>query len=186
MAVASGLSVRELAIAVADSHTSLRGLRLTLDIPARLLEVLHSQIEKLKQEVPETSEHQSVEVDESGGPGVAVDMESLDFGLFTPFPKPRELVQQCTPVIWLTLIGIWPTLLSKFLQMVWCSPIAQEGRIVQRLLPHPNIECGSEVHVPLICVACLGLIFWCAGLPACLFTLIWRLKDWVVKELERG
>ena len=34
--------------------------------------------------------------------------ESLDFGLFTSFPRPYQLLVQCVPVFWVTLLAMPP------------------------------------------------------------------------------
>lgn len=44
-----------------------------------------------------------------------VDVETLDFGLFTQFPSPRLLLKQSRPVVWLNLLFIWPLLLKMYL-----------------------------------------------------------------------
>ena len=44
-----------------------------------------------------------------------VDVETLDFGLFTRFPSPRRLLKQSKPVVWLSLLAIWPLLLKMYL-----------------------------------------------------------------------
>lgn len=44
-----------------------------------------------------------------------VDVETLDFGLFTQFPSPRLLLKQSRPVVWLNLLFLWPLLLKRYL-----------------------------------------------------------------------
>ena len=44
-----------------------------------------------------------------------VDVDTLDFGLFTSFPAAVALLQQSMPVVWLTLMAIWPLLLKRYL-----------------------------------------------------------------------
>ena len=44
-----------------------------------------------------------------------VDVDTLDFGLFTSFPPAVALLQQSMPVVWLTLMAIWPLLLKRYL-----------------------------------------------------------------------
>ena len=53
-------------------------------------------------------------------------MDSLDFGLFSPAPSFGQLVYQCLPIIWISLVSLWPGLLSSFLRMIWCVPIREE------------------------------------------------------------
>ena len=80
--------------------------------------------------------------------------DTLDFGLFTSWPRPSKLLQQCVPVIWVMLLAMslgcirlqvgwctrvsmlalrapvpprWPELLSQFLKMVWCAPFSEDN-----------------------------------------------------------
>ncbi|CAE7029998.1 ZEP [Symbiodinium natans] len=109
------------------------------------------------------------------------DARELDFAFFTPFPRPRMLLHQAMPVIWLTQLALWPTLLSKFLQMIRCVPmredLLQETKSVQRLALHPDVKCWKEDHFALVAVAFTGLSLWCVGVPLLLFIQIWKLKD---------
>ncbi|CAE7266929.1 Atrn, partial [Symbiodinium sp. CCMP2592] len=75
------------------------------------------------------------------GGDIEEDMDSLNFGLFTRKPSPTKLLYQSVPVIWVTLINMWPGLLSQYLQMIWCQPVQEETGVVQRLLPHPDLQC---------------------------------------------
>ena len=76
------------------------------------------------------------------------DAEALDLGLFTSFPSPRGLLWQCIPVFWMTMLAVWPELLSKHLQLVWCIPVAEqrngEERVTQRMLIDPDLVCWGE------------------------------------------
>ena len=42
-----------------------------------------------------------------------LDVDTLDFGLFTSFPGTVALLQQSMPVVWLTLMAMWPVLLKR-------------------------------------------------------------------------
>ncbi|CAE7232867.1 LMP1 [Symbiodinium natans] len=115
-----------------------------------------------------------------------VDLETLDLGLFTASPGPALLFHQCVPVIWVTLINMWPELLSKYLQMIWCKPVSEQGGVVvQRLQPHPDVECWTGDHVPIAMIATVGLSVWCIGIPLLLYLAIWRLKDRNTQENYR-
>ncbi|CAE7548498.1 SVEP1 [Symbiodinium necroappetens] len=111
----------------------------------------------------------------------ASDASKLNFGLFSPYASLKELLKQSAPAIWLTQLSLWPELLSKFLQMIRCSPMLEErdGQqdYVARLLPFPDVECWSQDHTPFIAVAAMGLLLWCLGLPLLLFLKIWMLPD---------
>ena len=72
--------------------------------------------------------------------------------------------------------------MSKFLQMVWCTPISGEdadGKILveQRLLPHPDVVCWSGDHFATALIAGIGGGVWCALVPILLFLRIYNLKD---------
>ncbi|CAE7915213.1 MKLN1 [Symbiodinium necroappetens] len=113
---------------------------------------------------------------------VASDASKLDFGLFSRFPSLEQLLLQTRPVVWLTQLALWPELVSKFLQLIRCSPMPEDkddgtAGYVQRLLPHPDIECWTEDHAALIGVAVVGLSLWCLGIPLLLFMRIWMLTD---------
>eukprot|EP00439_Symbiodinium_sp_Y106_P035489 s3907_g4.t1 len=115
-----------------------------------------------------------------------VDLDTLDFGLFTRWPGPFQLLYQSVPVIWVTLINMWPGFLSQYLQMIWCQPFQEEeDRVVQRLLPYPDMECWSSNHMPLATVAIIGLGCWCVGMPMLLIHVIWNLKDRNSPENQR-
>ncbi|CAE7553076.1 lgals3bpb [Symbiodinium natans] len=104
---------------------------------------------------------EDVEVDEV--------LDALDFGLFTAWPDPRSLIVQSLPVIWVSLVSLWPSLLSGFLQLMWCVPLPEgDDQIVSRLLPSPDIVCGSPDHSPAAWLAIAGLIIWCLGTPLAL------------------
>ena len=109
------------------------------------------------------------------------DARELDFAFFTPFPGPRTLLHQSMPVIWLTQLALWPTLVSKFLQMIRCVPMQEDGlqetKSIQRLALHPDVKCWEEDHNALATVAFTGLSLWCVGVPLLLFIQIWKLKD---------
>ncbi|CAE7458020.1 dbo [Symbiodinium sp. CCMP2592] len=111
----------------------------------------------------------------------ASDASKLNFGLFSPYASLKQLLKQSAPAIWLTQLSLWPELLSKFLQMIRCSPMQEErdGQqdYVARLLPFPDVECWSPDHTPFIAVAAMGLLLWCLGLPLLLFLRIWMLPD---------
>ncbi|OLQ04045.1 Attractin [Symbiodinium microadriaticum] len=113
------------------------------------------------------------------------DMDTLDFGLFTRKPSPMKLLYQSVPVIWVTLINMWPGLLSQYLQMIWCQPVQEETGVVQRLLPHPDLQCWSSDHMPLAVIAIIGLGCWCVGMPLLLILVIYRLKDKNSPENQR-
>ena len=54
---------------------------------------------------------------------MASDASPLDFGLFSRFPSLEQLLLQTRPVVWLTQLALWPELVSKFLQLIRCSPM---------------------------------------------------------------
>ena len=105
----------------------------------------------------------------------AVDVDALDFGLFTAKPNLKDLLKQSLPVVWPTLIAIWPQLLSQFLSLMWCTSIKEDGCVRQRLVPHPDVECFSDDHLPSALIAIIGLSAWRIGIPGVLFCNIYRL-----------
>ena len=107
--------------------------------------------------------------------GLTADVDFLDFGLFTAKPTLKALVRQSFPVVWATLIAIWPQLLSEFLSLVWCKPIQDDYCVRQRLVPNPSVECLSNDHLPAVFISVFGLSIWCLGIPGWLFVLIYRL-----------
>jgi len=119
------------------------------------------------------------------GDDIEEDMDSLDFGLFTRKPSPTMLLYQSVPVIWVTLINMWPGLLSQYLQMIWCQPVQEETGVVQRLLPHPDLQCWSSDHMPLAVIAIIGLSCWCVGMPLLLILVIYGLRDKNSPENQR-
>ena len=104
-----------------------------------------------------------------------LDVDDLDLGLFTAKPRLKDLLKQSLPVVWPTLIAIWPQLLSQFLSLMWCTSIKEDGCVRQRLVPHPDVECFSDEHVPSALIATIGLGVWCVGIPGLLFCNIYRL-----------
>ncbi|CAE7226101.1 Scube1 [Symbiodinium microadriaticum] len=114
-----------------------------------------------------------------------VDLDTLDFGLFTRWPGPLQLLHQSVPVIWVTLINMWPGFLSQYLQMIWCQPFQEEDGVVHRLLPYPDVECWSSNHMPLATIAIIGLGCWCVGMPMLLIRVIWNLTDRNSPENQR-
>ncbi|CAE7208010.1 UVR8 [Symbiodinium sp. CCMP2592] len=104
-------------------------------------------------------------------------MDSLDFGLFSAAPRFGQLARQSIPVIWVSLVSLWPGLLSSFLQMIWCVPVPEDDVIVNRLLPNPSVICWSDEHLVSARFAIAGLFFWCLGIPIALATLLLRLPD---------
>ena len=109
------------------------------------------------------------------GDAHAVDVDALDFGLFTAKPSLKVLLKQSLPVVWPTLIAIWPQLLSQFLSLMWCVSIKEDGCVRERLVPHPDVECFSDDHLPSALIAIIGLTVWCVGIPGLLFCNIYRL-----------
>eukprot|EP00438_Fugacium_kawagutii_P036172 Skav232959 [mRNA] locus=scaffold1735:75908:77953:- [translate_table: standard] len=104
-----------------------------------------------------------------------MDVDSLDFGLFIRKPGLTALFKQTLPVIWPTLIAIWPQLLSEFLSLTWCTPVNEDGCVRERLVPHPDVVCFSDDHLPTFLIAVIGLTIWCVGIPGSLFTVIYCL-----------
>ena len=104
-------------------------------------------------------------------------MDSLDFGLFSPAPRFGELVCQSVPIIWVTLVSLWPGLLSSFLQMIWCVTVQEDDVLVSRLLPNPSVICWSDEHLVSARFAIAGLVLWCLGIPIALAIVLLRLPD---------
>eukprot|EP00913_Durusdinium_trenchii_P023249 g21827.t1 len=118
------------------------------------------------EDVAEKQEADATEEEEELDPAI------LDFGLFTPRPGLLELIRLSQPVFWVLLLSMWPELLSKFLQMVWCAPISGddgEGQLLveMRLLPHPDVVCWSYDHLSMAVIA-TNLTFGVAVFLACL------------------
>ncbi|CAE7472602.1 unnamed protein product, partial [Symbiodinium necroappetens] len=105
----------------------------------------------------------------------------MDLALFTSWPRPMALLKQSVPVIWLTLLALWPDLMSNFLQMVRCISVREDGQesavTVQRLHAHPDVVCWQEEHWTLFAIGVSGLVLWCFGIPLALFLRIWALTD---------
>ncbi|CAJ1379513.1 unnamed protein product [Effrenium voratum] len=142
--------------------------RLAAEEPPNMIVPMTSSLSSLKTPSDFTSNH--------------VDIETLDFGLFTAFPRPLQLFHQCVPVFWVMLLAMWPDLLSKFLKMIWCSRVPEDdaqglSTMQQRLFPNPGVICWSNDHFLMALIACLGLAVWCVGVPFLLFLRLWRLKD---------
>ncbi|CAE7752501.1 UVR8 [Symbiodinium sp. CCMP2456] len=104
-------------------------------------------------------------------------MDSLDFGLFSPAPRFGELAYQSVPIIWVTLVSLWPGLLSSFLQMIWCVTVQEDDVLVSRLLPNPSVICWSDEHLVSARFAIAGLVLWCLGIPIALAIILLRLPD---------
>ncbi|CAK8988049.1 unnamed protein product [Durusdinium trenchii] len=104
-------------------------------------------------------------------------MDSLDFGLFSPKAPLSKLVIQSLPIVWIGFLSLWPALLSQFLQMLWCVPILEDETVVSRLLPSPDVRCGSSDHLPSAAVAICGLLGWCVGIPIALAVRLVSLED---------
>ncbi|CAE7209264.1 Svep1 [Symbiodinium natans] len=107
-------------------------------------------------------------------------MDCLNFGLFHEKPSPCRLVQESIPVIWIGLISIWPILLSGFLQLLWCVPMAEnQGDEVLRLVPSPDVRCEAESQaygLPAT-LATAGLLLWCLGIPLTLMLRVLAITD---------
>ncbi|CAE7792877.1 rngB [Symbiodinium sp. CCMP2592] len=160
-----GLPVIDVAAAVANGTTqSSSQLRATLEDAEACSALMRGVCQELKRE-----------------PTPSKDATELDFAFFTQRPGPFQLLHQSMPAIWLTQMVLWPSLLSKLLQHIRCSPMVEEraGEVVyvQRLLPHPDVVCWQADHRALAALAVAGLGFWCIGLPFWLFLKIWRLQD---------
>ena len=171
----AGQNWQEVALAVADAHPSAFDL------------VSYSEDEAFAAFVRRTCEdlHAGKDTKATPTPSSHTDLAQLDFGLFTARPTLRALVGQSAPVVWLTLNAIWPELLAKFLQMIWCIPIPEESCVRQRLVPYPNVYCYSSQHLPLACAGFVGLVCWCIGIPLSLYLRIWRLRDRQDPECRR-
>ncbi|CAE6963215.1 unnamed protein product [Symbiodinium sp. CCMP2592] len=110
-------------------------------------------------------------------PMVDTVVDSLDFGLFSAAPRFGQLARQSIPVIWVSLVSLWPGLLSSFLQMIWCVPVPEDDVIVNRLLPNPSVICWSDEHFVSARIAIAGLVVWCVGIPLTLAVLLLRIPD---------
>ena len=101
------------------------------------------------------------------------------FGLRSFLSKPSfsDLVNQSMPIIWISLVALWPGLLSSFLRMIWCVPIPENGVVVSRLLPNPSVVCWSDDHMASAGVAMVGLGVWCFGIPVTLAARLLCLRD---------
>ena len=104
-------------------------------------------------------------------------VDSLDFGLFSARPRLCDLINQSMPIIWVSLVSLWPGLLSGCLRMVWCVPIPEDDVIVSRLLPHPSVVCWSRDHWASAGLAIAGLAVWCLGIPVTLAIRLLCLPD---------
>ena len=90
----------------------------------------------------------------------------MNFNLFSPSPGLMEFWNGAKPIILLTQLAIWPDMLTSFLQMIRCSPMASDSPVIQhRLLPHPDVVCWGPEHEPLRHIAFCGLGIWCFGIP---------------------
>ncbi|CAE7622590.1 CBWD5 [Symbiodinium sp. CCMP2592] len=85
--------------------------------------------------------------------------------------------RQCTPVVWIGWVTLWPQLLSNFLWFLWCVPIEEDAEFVSRLFPDPDIVCWSSVHRPSVYIAIAGLSVWCLGIPVALLCRLLTLDD---------
>ena len=149
-----------------------------LDIGHSCCCVLGKSTEDLRQTASQSDRGASAGLLASG-----IDVDELDFGLFTAKPGLKALLLQSLPVVWPTLIAIWPQLLSQFLSLIWCTPIPEDGCVRQRLVPNPDVICLSDAHLPAFLIAITGLSVWCIGIPGWLFTVIYRLGT-TRQELE--
>ncbi|CAE7688623.1 rngB [Symbiodinium sp. CCMP2592] len=104
-------------------------------------------------------------------------MDSLNFGLFSPAPRFVELAYQSVPILWVSLVSLWPGLLSSFLQMIWCVSVLEDDVLVSRLLPNPSVVCWSDEHLVSARFAIAGLVVWCLGIPIALAIVLFRLPD---------
>ena len=104
-------------------------------------------------------------------------LDSLNFGLFSAAPRFVELAYQSVPIIWVSLVSLWPGLLSSFLQMIWCVSIQEDDVLVSRLLPNPSVICWSNEHLVSARFALAGLVVWCLGIPIALAIVLLRLPD---------
>ncbi|CAE7249789.1 Svep1, partial [Symbiodinium natans] len=191
-----GIDLMDVAVALAEAHRAdPELLRMTASDPALLLEAVNAACADAAEKVAAlTVVEDAVEATAKDDHtaelprGMSqIDAATLNFGLFTSFPRPRELLRQSMPVVWLTLTGIWPELLKEYLQLIWCSPVAEgSGEVVQRLVQHPDIVCWSFDHAPLALIALAGLLVWCAGIPIALFLTVWRTPDRQSQENHRN
>ncbi|CAK9031780.1 unnamed protein product [Durusdinium trenchii] len=118
-------------------------------------------------------------------PKKTVDIETLDFGLFSSFPWPLQLFYECVPVFWVVLLAMWPGLLSNFLKMIWCLPIVEDivenNQVVttsrQRLRPDPEVICWEGDHYLVYMISFIGLGVWCCGVPILLYLRLLCLRD---------
>ncbi|CAE7462525.1 scube2, partial [Symbiodinium sp. CCMP2592] len=110
-------------------------------------------------------------------PMVDTVVETLNFGLFSAAPRLGELLNQSVPIIWVSLVSLWPGLLSSFLQIIWCVPVPEDDVIVNRLLPNPSVICWSDEHFVSARIAIAGLVVWCVGIPLTLAVLLLRIPD---------
>ena len=175
------LPLQKLALAVATKFSSTAEMR-TASAGGDLGFVLADEAAQLRAEAAKKITPARTETGLAAG---EVDMDTLDFGLFTRWPGPVQLLHQCVPAIWVTLINMWPGFLSQYLQMIWCQPYQEEDRVVQRLLPYPDTECWSSNHMPLATIAIVGLACWCVGMPMLLIYVIWNLRDRNSPENQR-
>ena len=109
-------------------------------------------------------------------------MDSLDFGLFTQRPRLGDLLRQSMPVVWISLVSVWPVLLSAFLRLLWCVAIPFDGsdgerQVTERLLPSPDTVCWTGNHNPIAMLAIAGLVIWCLGIPVALVLRVLSLAD---------
>ncbi|CAE7805594.1 unnamed protein product [Symbiodinium sp. CCMP2592] len=105
------------------------------------------------------------------------DVDSLNFGLFSPEPSFSKLAYQSVPIMWISLLAMWPGLLSSFLRMIWCIPILEDDEVVSRLLPNPSVICWSDDHMASARLAIVGLGLWCFGIPVTLAARLICLRD---------
>eukprot|EP00435_Cladocopium_sp_Y103_P034368 s881_g8.t2 len=177
------MDVEEVALAVAAAYDSPVELREAAADAARFSQLVEEECETIRKSFGKADVIiKTSTAEEETEPKVGLDLESLDFGLFTSFPRPFQLLVQCVPVFWVTLLAMWPELLSTFLKMIWCTPISEDNDrgftiVKQRLLPNPDVVCWSSDHFVLALLAFLGLGIWCIGVPVLLFFRLYVLKD---------
>ena len=53
----------------------------------------------------------------------------------------------------------------------------EDETVVSRLLPSPDVRCGSSDHLPSAAVAICGLLGWCVGIPIALAVRLVSLED---------
>ncbi|CAE7203790.1 rngB, partial [Symbiodinium sp. CCMP2456] len=130
------------------------------------------------QPIDDTAHETKIAVSQhASSPMVDTVVETLDFGLFSATPRFGELLNQSVPVIWISLVSLWPGLLSSFLQMIWCVPVQEDDVIVNRLLPNPSIVCWSDDHLVSARIAIAGLVVWCLGIPLTLAVRLLLIPD---------